>query len=205
MTEETKVCSKCKMEKNISLFNKDKSNKDGIRCKCRNCTRKEAKDYCERNKELIKQRNAKRKYYPKNIKNRIINTAKDYYKKHVRTKKGENLYLSMIIRGRINTAIKKHFGSKAYKTIELLDCSIDECRKWLESKFLPGMTWDNHGLGEGKWHIDHIIPCARFDLTKPEEQKKCFHYTNLQPLWAEENLCKSDKIQVLTSEGLFLV
>ena len=51
------------------------------------------------------------------------------------------------------------------------------------------MTWENHTTHG--WHIDHVKPCAVFDLSKPEEQKKCFHYTNLQPLWAKENLSKS--------------
>ena len=55
------------------------------------------------------------------------------------------------------------------------------------------MTWKNHGL-KG-WHIDHIIPCAAFDLTKEEEQKKCFHYSNLQPLWWIDNLKKSNKME----------
>jgi len=59
------------------------------------------------------------------------------------------------------------------------------------------MSWDNHGF-KG-WHIDHIIPCSAFDLTKVEEQKKCFHYTNLQPLWAKDNLSKGDKLTWLES------
>jgi desulfoferrodoxin (superoxide reductase-like protein) len=62
----------------------------------------------------------------------------------------------------------------------------------LEKQFKLGMNWDNYG--RSGWHIDHIKPCASFDLTKKEEQLKCFHYTNLQPLWARENLIKSDKI-----------
>ena len=62
------------------------------------------------------------------------------------------------------------------------------------------MTWDNHGNGwygngMNQWHIDHIIPCASFDLSKEEEQYRCFHYTNLQPLWAYDNLSKGNKIQ----------
>ena len=54
------------------------------------------------------------------------------------------------------------------------------------------MTWENHG----KWHVDHIKPCCTFDFSKEEEQKKCFHYTNLQPLWAEENLVKAGKVEL---------
>ena len=62
---------------------------------------------------------------------------------------------------------------------------------YLESKFKPGMTRENYGK---EWHIDHIIPCIAFDLSKEENQKMCFHYTNLQPLWAHENLSKGSKI-----------
>ena len=55
------------------------------------------------------------------------------------------------------------------------------------------MSWDNHGKGKGKWHIDHIRPCASFDLTDLEQQKECFNYSNLQPLWSEDNLIKGDR------------
>ena len=72
--------------------------------------------------------------------------------------------------------------------------------EYLESKFQPGMTWKNYGNPNGDhtncWHIDHIIPCASFDLSDPEQQVKCFHYTNLQPLWAKDNIRKKDKILV---------
>ena len=56
------------------------------------------------------------------------------------------------------------------------------------------MNWSNYGHGIGKWVIDHIIPCAAFDLSNQIEQYKCFHYTNLQPLWFYENAEKSDKL-----------
>lgn len=83
---------------------------------------------------------------------------------------------------------------KAAKTLEMLGCSQPDLRLHLEQKFLPGMSWDNYGNGLDKWSIDHIIPCASFDLTKEEEQRKCFHYTNLQPLWCVENSRKGAKI-----------
>ncbi len=76
--------------------------------------------------------------------------------------------------------------------MKLVGCSLEDLRNHLESYFAEGMSWDNWGYYG--WHIDHIIPCCSFDLTKPEEQKKCFHYSNLQPLWGEENLRKKGKI-----------
>jgi hypothetical protein len=94
------------------------------------------------------------------------------------------------LRSRIWHAIQKGGGRKAFKTVELLGCSIAEVRAHLESKFTDGMTWEN----VGKWHIDHIVPCSSFDLTDPEQQKRCNHYTNLQPLWAWQNLAKSDTV-----------
>lgn len=72
----------------------------------------------------------------------------------------------------------------------LVGCNIEEFKKYLESMFVDGMDWGNYGL----WHIDHIIPCISFDLSNEQEQRKCFHYTNMQPLWAKDNLIKSSKI-----------
>ena len=100
-----------------------------------------------------------------------------------------NFRLVNVLRARVRIAIKK--GCKSAQTMELLGCSIEEVKSHLESQFTEGMTWDNHG----EWHIDHIIPCASFDLTDPEQQKKCFHYTNLQPLWASENISKGARLE----------
>ena len=93
------------------------------------------------------------------------------------------------IRSLIKNQIAANGGRKAAKTEELLGCTVAEARAHLEAQFLPGMTWDNHG----EWHIDHIRPCASFDFSDPQQQKECSHYTNLQPLWAKDNLSKSDK------------
>jgi hypothetical protein len=73
--------------------------------------------------------------------------------------------------------------------MQLVGCNIDILIKYIESLFLEDMSWDNYG----KWHIDHIRPCSSFDLSDNEQQKICFNYKNLQPLWAEDNLKKSDK------------
>ena len=80
---------------------------------------------------------------------------------------------------------------KSANTMTLLGVTnIEFLWNHLEKSFKPGMTRKNHG----KWHLDHIKPCVSFDLTKPSEQRECFHYTNLQPLWASENLAKGSKI-----------
>lgn len=86
-------------------------------------------------------------------------------------------------------AIKNDY--KAGSAVKDLGCSIQEFKIYIESKFLPGMTWDNWGINT--WHLDHIISLSSFDLTIREELLKAVHYTNLQPLWAKDNIKKSNK------------
>jgi hypothetical protein len=91
--------------------------------------------------------------------------------------------------------------NKTANSVKLLGCSVNFARKHIENLFVNGMNWTNwgngwNGKGMQEWHIDHIKPCSSFDLSNPEEQKKCFHYTNLQPLWAKDNLEKSDKWEI---------
>lgn len=112
-----------------------------------------------------------------------------YNKRKIET--NTNARLMWLFRSRINGAIKKNCGDRAYKTIELLGCSISEAKKHLENQFTPSMNWENHGK---VWEIDHIIPVSKFDLTSAEEQKKVFHYSNLQPLYWLDNRIKSDRI-----------
>jgi len=90
------------------------------------------------------------------------------------------------LRCRIWWALNSQNAKKSIRTKELIGCPVSFLEKHLEDQFKPGMTWENYG----EWHIDHIMPCARFDLTDPLQQKICFHFTNLQPLWATENLSK---------------
>jgi hypothetical protein len=113
-------------------------------------------------------------------------------KKKLRRKKDPIFKLKDNLRRRINNALKYIGVKKSKKSLELLGVpDIEFLWKYLENKFKPGMTRENYGK---LWHIDHIKPCISFDLSKIEEQFKCFNYTNLQPLWASENLSKSSKI-----------
>jgi len=93
--------------------------------------------------------------------------------------------LKLTIKIRILEVVK----NKSAKTFDLIGCSPVFLRDYLESLFQPGMSWSNHG----KWHIDHIRPLASFDLTNPAQQHIACHYTNLQPLWAFDNLSKGAK------------
>lgn len=157
------------------------------------------KNYYDKNKKKINERNN-------------INYTKT--KKSIKQKQGTNEYkekrarrqrsryqndidykLLCNLRVRIRDTITREY--KEEKTMELIGCSVGKLKAHLKSKFYlrnngDKMTWENKGLFG--WHIDHIRPCADFDLTDPEQQKECFHYTNLQPLWAEDNLSKSDKL-----------
>lgn len=93
------------------------------------------------------------------------------------------------LRGRLGRLVKLGKAVKKTYMLDLLGCDLESFLSHLESQFKDGISWDNYG----EWHIDHIKPCAKFDLFDIEEQKKCFHYSNLQPLWASDNCKKHDK------------
>ena len=153
------------------------------------------KIYYFNNKEKIQE--YQKNYYIKNKEKKLLK-CKEYRKNNKekikahdiwRRKNNINRRLALLLRRRTLLALKGK--SKSANTMTLLGASnIELVWKHLESTFKPGMTKENHGL----WHVDHIIPCSSFDLSKPEEQAKCFHYTNLQALWAHENLSKGCKI-----------
>jgi hypothetical protein len=115
---------------------------------------------------------------------------KEQMKRHYESVKDDKDF--KIKRGLRNALRNIKLGYKNASTENLLGISIDACCSHLESQFTDDMTWDN--MGKGGWHIDHIIPCALFDLTKPSHQKVCFNYQNLQPLWESDNCSKGDKI-----------
>lgn len=91
------------------------------------------------------------------------------------------------LRSRLRNALKKAGARRSARMMTLLGCSLEFLKSHLESLFKDGMSWSNYG----EWHIDHKRPCASFDLVLKEEQEKCFHWSNLQPLWARDNIRKS--------------
>lgn len=119
-------------------------------------------------------------------------------KRYLFSKAKRNMYKNNIhykvshsFRRRVREALIAQRAGKFRSSSEMLGCTWQFLVAYLESKFKPGMTWENYGP---YWHIDHKIPCAAFDLTKAEDQKKCFHWTNLQPLTAVENFLKRDRV-----------
>ena len=143
----------------------------------------------ENNKEKVKeQRRVYMDSHKEEIKKYKQEHREEINKQKIERRKNDIGYrISCNIRSRLREYVKKNGN----KTIDLIGCSINELKVYLEKSFKEGMCWDNYGISG--WHIDHIKPCSSFNLILEEEQKKCFHYSNLQPLWAIENIRKSNK------------
>lgn len=142
-------------------------------------------DYAK-NRDAILARN--KRWYVRNRDSIVIRqTARD----RKRASTDPAFKYTKMLRNRIVEVLKRQNAIKFQPTKELIGCDREFLRKWIESKFTEGMTWENHGYRG--WHIDHKKPCASFDLTDREQQRKCFHYSNLQPLWAKENQRKGDR------------
>lgn len=139
------------------------------------------KKYCEENVE--KRKECQKEYYQKN-KIQINKDRKNRYITNIQFK------LNILLRGRFYKALKRY--QKSGSAVRDLGCSIPELKIYLENQFKEGMSWDNW-MYSG-WHIDHIVPLVSFDLTNREELLKAVHYTNLQPMWGEENMKKGSKL-----------
>jgi len=201
--------------KQYRLKNKDKRSDWGKRYYLKNSDRikEKSKQYRLNNKEYYKQylklyrlkhiegQSKKHKQYYLKHRDMLIEQSKLYSSKH-KNRRNEiykirigidlNFRLRCLLSSRISKAIrykviKKYNKSKP--TMKLVGCSLEYLKDYLECQFDDEMSWSNYGA----WHIDHIIPCAFFDLTKSEQQTKCFHYSNLQPLWARDNISKGSK------------
>ncbi len=141
------------------------------------------KKYRQNNKEKLKE---KAKQYKQANKERL--SKKAYENKKARLKNDFLFKFKELLRCRQYKAVRGKL--KASTTQALLGCTWEQARAYIEAQFKPGMSWELLG----QIHIDHIRPLASFDLTDPEQQKQAFHYTNLQPLWAHENLSKGAKL-----------
>ena len=181
-----KICKKCEIEKELNQFNKDKDSKDGHRYKCRECTKIEYNKYYENNreKEITRQIN----YQANNRESMNIQRNK----RHLERYYSDSLYkLEYNLRNRIKMFLKTtKFNKIKSGTLSIVGCTTIELKEYLENQFVDGMSWDNHGLYG--WHIDHIIPMS--SATNEEDLYKLCHYTNLQPLWATDNLKKGTTI-----------
>lgn len=198
MKTEPKKCSKCKVEKPIGEFHKDARNKDGLRYQCKACTKAYVKAHYQENKDKKKahhkvyhqENKAKRNAYDKAYyqENKVrINARRNAYQKERRA--NDPLFrLKRNARNRLYQALRREGYSKESSTQETLGIDYERYKKYIESKFKKGMSWDNYG----EWHIDHIMPLAT--ATTEEELLKLCHYSNTQPLWAEENLSKGSRI-----------
>jgi len=206
---EKKICSKCKEEKEVCEFGVCNLNKDGLKSSCKACRKIEGKIYREKNPEKMKE-------WYKNNQQRALQQKRDYYQEnrelvlersklwtknnrdtvndYIKSKKQENslFKVELNIRSRISQYLKQKNITKRNKTYNIVGIDINCLKKYIEEQFEDGMTWDNYGMYG--WHIDHKIPlCSANNET---ELLKLFHYTNLQPLWAKDNLKKNGKILI---------
>jgi hypothetical protein len=207
------ICTQCKKErKKIKLKEYREKNSDKIT--------KQRQEYRSKNRSILledskrryyekrDEKNAKRRkdardpnspYFKWRLKNKErlklvaqeYRQKKDFYERkslYTKRRKQEDVQfrLSLALRSRVCSLIKN--SAKADKTIPLLGCSISKLKNHLESTWQEGMSWKNYG--RYGWHIDHIKPCCTFNLSSEEDQRICFHYTNLRALWAKDNLSR---------------
>jgi hypothetical protein len=191
----TKICNICSNEKSINEYYIDKTKKDGYRASCKSCDLKRAQIYRNNNKEKVSL--GKKLSYNKKIEH-YLSKASIYRKnnkinRNIKEKErrlNDPLHkLKVNLRNLIGNSLRNKNYKKVSKTHEILGCSFEEFKEYLESKFEPWMTWDNRGLYNGTpeygWDIDHVIPTS--SSTTEEELIRLNHYTNLRPLCSYNN------------------
>jgi hypothetical protein len=205
-----KTCYACNRSLPETEFGIRRVNKSGLNNRCKECCRQHCREHYATHREQIRASAAIHR--PKHRERNRIKTAEWYLANHDRALKAQKEYakrnrhiitakkrerrkndpyyrLVTNLRSRVKGVLDG--AIKSAPTLKLLGADIASVRRHLESKFLPGMSWENYGFHG--WHVDHIRPCASFDLRDQEQQKQCFHYTNLQPLWAADNIRKHAK------------
>jgi hypothetical protein len=202
---ETKVCSKCSIEKSLLDYNVCSRVKDGRKAECRECQRLGTKEYKLKNKEKIKEYNSKwnaeNKFYYQEYRkiwevenyDKVLETRKRFKEKNPgyindynKQRKKKDILFRII--SDMRNSVNRYLKYKSKSTFDIVGCTPELLKEHLEKQFTDGMTWENRN----KWHIDHVVPLSSAK-TEDELYKLC-HYTNLQPLWAEDNLRKSNKV-----------
>ena len=203
---EHKRCSSCKEYNILTTFTKSKERWDGLSAKCMTCKRALYKKYYQKNKgklsqyyKIYFQKNrencvATRKKWRKENPEKVSNIRKRYQRKRSLNGKSriykKNRYhndlkfrLRANLRSRLWCALKAQGVKKTTATMKLCGCSLEKLKQHIENQFYDGMSWEKKNF-----HIDHMEPCALFNLEDEEEQRKCFHYTNLKPEWPSQNM-----------------
>jgi hypothetical protein len=203
-----RICTKCKEEKPRVKFGLRTKSKDGIDQQCKDCKSKYGEEYRKNNKEKIKKdckilnSNPKHKEKMKNYylvnKEAYFKRSKKYKTKNkVKILEYNKIYFPNRYRNNIQYKISQILRSKMYFVLrgkehksfmKYLDCSINDLKLHLEKQFLPEFTWENHGK---IWEVDHIKAIANFNLILEEDKARCFHYTNLQPLFKTTEIAES--------------
>lgn len=200
--EQLKICSKCKIEKPYSEFYKRKDRKIGIESRCKLCCKIKFKKFLENNKEYFKEHKAKfpEKYKEYRKKDRLKNIDKrrEYEKQYNTINKDKRLENKrnrikndplFKLSSNMRTALWRCIKNKTSRTENIVGCTFEYLKIYIESKFEPWMTWDNYGVYNGEfnygWDIDHIIPLSSSNTE--EELIKLNHYSNLQPLCSKIN------------------
>lgn len=187
-----KICKKCNISLEENNFHKQVRRSDGLYPWCKVCVKKYNTD--NREAKNLRLKNWRLKNPEKN--KLLDKLSKQRRKEKIRAEQriwqkrtrllNPNFRLAQNLRTRLNMAIR--YDTKVGSAVTDLGCSIDEFKLYLETKFQPGMNWDN--WSKDGWHIDHIKPLSSFDLSDLEQFKEATHYSNMQPLWAVDNLKK---------------
>lgn len=190
-------------DKNYRLKNRDKlikydkerylKNKEEYSKKAKIYRDNRTPEQIYKNKEYNREYRIKNKERIKELDKLNIDKKREYRRNSQAKKLSTNTEYRILknLRSRIRFALLKYDTCKSDTTKSLLGCDILTFRSYIESKFQSGMSWENYG--RFGWHIDHIKACKHFNLSKPQEQRICFNYKNLQPLWWEDNLKKGTK------------
>ena len=198
----TKRCYVCKIEKPLTDFGKKATNKGGLQCLCKACQKIERKQYYDSHKQ--KEFEHHRQYrldHKEDINNKRAKTRAsnpNYYshaQSYVNKRKITDVEFLILTRSRyrIARALQLQKAKACIQIPQLLGCDMPSLKTHLENTFTEGMSWELYLHTE--IHIDHIIPCACFDLSRPDHQRACFHYSNLRMLWKKENLGRKDSLK----------